>query len=154
MDWTSIILFAVIIFALFWLIMRLRGNVRNPPKLQIAMELISALNDDLKIIHKKQTTPGDLQKFKTGNWKSFQHHLDFLEKEYKEYIEPLKSVFSQMVDYNNKLVEMKINQDSTGHQIDLENLKSEIVLARAGLAKWIQANVHREATRGMFSWRN
>jgi hypothetical protein len=151
MDWRSIVLFAVIIFALFWLIMRLRGNVRNPAKLQMAMDMIAALNDDLKIIRQKETAPEDLKKFKVSNWKLYQMHLDFLEK---EYIEPLKSSFDLMSEYNNKLVQMKINSDTAKPQIDLENLKTVVVKGRAGLAKWIQANVHREATRGLFSWRN
>ena len=151
MDWRSIVLFAVIIFALFWLIMRLRGNVRNPAKLQMAMDMIAALNDDLKIIRQKETAPEDLKKFKVSNWKLYQLHLDFLEK---EYIEPLKSSFDLMTEYNNKLVQMKINSDSAKPQIDLENLKTVVVKGRAGLAKWIQENVNREATRGLFSWRN
>jgi hypothetical protein len=151
MDWKSFVLFAVIIFALFWLIMRLRGSVRNPSKLQMAMDMISALNDDLKIIRQKQTVPDDLKKFKVGNWKVFQDHLDFVEK---EYVEALKSSFSQMAEYNAKLIQMKINSDNTRPQIDLENLKTVVVKARAGLAKWIQENVHREATRGLFSWRS
>jgi hypothetical protein len=151
MDWRSIVLFAVIIFALFWLIMRLRGNVRNPAKLQMAMDMIAALNDDLKIIRQKESAPEDLKKFKVSNWKLYQMHLDFLEK---EYIEPLKSSFDLMTEYNNKLLQMKISSDNAKPQIDLENLKTVVVKGRAGLAKWIQANVSREATRGLFSWRN
>jgi hypothetical protein len=151
MDWRSVVLFVVIIFALFWLIMRLRGSVRNPPKLQMAMDMISAHNDYLRIIRQKESAPEDLKKFKVGNWKVFKDHLDFMDK---EYIEALKSSFSQMTEYNNKLVQMKISTDNSKPQIDLNALKTTAVKARAGLAKWIQENVHREATKGLFSWRN
>jgi hypothetical protein len=151
MDWRSVVIFVVVIFALFWLIMRLRGSVRNPPKLQMAMDMISALNDDLKIIRQKQAAPEDLKKFKVGNWKVFQYHLDFVDK---DYVEALKSSFNQMTEYNTKLIQMKVDSTNSKPQIDLDTLKSAVVKARAGLAKWIQENVHREATRGLFSWRN
>jgi hypothetical protein len=151
MDWRSIVIFAVIIFALFWLIMRLRGNSRNPSKLQMTMDMISALNDDLKLIRQKQAAPEDLKKFKVSNWKFYQMHMDFLEK---EYVEALKSSFDQMTEYNNKLLQMRINADSAKPQVNLDELKTVIVKGRAGLAKWIQENVHREATKGFFSFRN
>jgi hypothetical protein len=151
MDWKSLVLFAVIIFALVWLIMRLRGNVRNPSKLQMAMDMIAALNDDIKIINQKESAAEDLRKFKVSNWKLYQNHLEFLEK---EYVDALKGAFGPMAEYNEKLIQMKIKQDNSKPQIDFETLKPVVVKARAGLAKWIQANVHREATRGLFSWRN
>jgi hypothetical protein len=151
MDVQSIVLFALIIFALFWLIMRLRGNVRNPSKLQTAMDLISAVNEDLKVINLKQTSPEDLKKFRISNWKLYQHHLDFLDK---EYIEAITVSFNSMSDYNQKLIELKISPDNPRPQIDLDSLKTNVVKGRAGLAKWTQENVHREATKGFFSFRN
>jgi hypothetical protein len=151
MDWRSLVIFAVVIFALIWLIMRLRGNVRNPPKLQMSMDMIAALNDDLKLIRTKQEDAANIKKFKTANWKLYQLHLEYLEK---EYIEALKISFDKMSEYNKKLLDMKVNALTEKPQIDLEELKTSIVKGRAGLAKWLQENVHRESTRGMFSWRN
>jgi hypothetical protein len=151
MDWRSMVIFAVVIVALIWLIMRLRGNNRNPAKLQMAMDMISALNDDLKMIRQMQESPTEIKKFKLSNWKLYQEHLDFVEK---DYIEPIKDCFGRMSAYNQKFIENKINGNNTRPEIDLEALKTVVVKARAGLAKWIQENVHREATRGLFSWRN
>ncbi|HSW56936.1 MAG TPA: hypothetical protein VLH15_00880 [Dehalococcoidales bacterium] len=151
MDIGSIVIFIVVIFALFWLVMRLRGNVRNPPKLQMSMEMISALNDDLKFIQRKLNDPADLRMFKIANWKSYQNHLEHIDK---EYVDAVKSCFTQMAEYNEKIKQKKIDPGSETPRIDLEELKKLILKARAGLAKWIQENVHREATRGLFSWRH
>ena len=148
MDWRSIIIIVLILIALVWVIRRLRGHARNPNKLQMAIDMIAALNDDLKIIRQKQTTPEDLKKFKLVNWKVFQDHLDFLDK---ECVEALRSSFDLMSEYNDKLVQMKINLDNSRPQIGLDGLKTDITKARAGLAKWIQENVNREATRSLFS---
>ena len=151
MDVRSILIFAVVIIVLVWLIMRLRGSGHNPPKLQMAMDMISALNDDLKIMRQKEASPEDLKKFKISNWKVYQQHLEFLDK---DYIEAVKNAFNLMQDYNAKLLEMRVKSDNSKPQVDMENLKASAIKARAGLAKWIQENVNREATKGLFSWRN
>jgi hypothetical protein len=151
MDWISIVTIVLVVLALVWIIGRLRGNSRNPNKLQMAMDMISALNDDLKMIRQKETAPADFKKFKVVNWKFYQDHLDFLDK---DCVEALKSSFDQMSEYNKKLAQMNNNSGNSMPQIDLDNLKSSAVKGRAGLAKWIQENVNREATRSLFSWRN
>jgi hypothetical protein len=151
MSITDIVIFAIVIFALVWLIFRLRGNSRNPNKLQMTMDMISSINEDIKILGRKQTNPADLTKFKVPNWKLYKDHLEHLDK---EYIEPVKSTFDQLVGYNEALVQMQIKNESGGPKIDFEELGKVMSKARAGLAKWIQENVHRESTRGMFSWRN
>jgi len=131
--------------------MKLRGNNRNPSKLQMAMDMISALNDDLKLMRRMQESPAEMKKFKLSNWKLYQNHLDFVEK---DYVEPIKDCFNRMAEYNAKVTQNKIDGTSSRPDLDLEALKQVTVKARAGLAKWLQENVHREATRGMFSFRN
>lgn len=151
MGVTDFLVFAIVIFALVWLIFRLRGNSRNPNKLQMTMDMISAINEDMKLLARKQNDPADLTKFKVANWKLYKDHLEHLDK---EYIEPIKSSFDQLSEYNNTLIQMKIKNESGSPKIEIEALSKNMSKARAGLAKWIQENVHRETTRGMFSWRN
>jgi hypothetical protein len=154
MDWKSIVIFVIIVVGLVWLLVRLRGNVRNPPRLRMAMEMISNLNDNLRIIVQKQSDPSFSKKFKIESWKNYQEHLAFLEPEYKEYIEPLRNSFTQMEEYNKTLTPSGSSLGAAPAPIDLDNLKEVTVQARTGLAKWIQDNIQRESTRGFFSFRS
>jgi hypothetical protein len=150
MDWQSVVVLAIVIFALIWLVMRLRGRSRNPGKLQITMGLISNINDDLKILNSKKNNPQNMQKFKVGGWNSYQEHLSFLEP---ETVTALKDTFTVLTDYNTKIEAVRNAPGMPLPEISLDSVRESMIKGRAGLATWIQQNINREATRGMFGWR-
>lgn len=151
MDWQSIVILAIIVFALIWVVTRLKGRPRNPAKLRVAMEIVSNINEDLKLIVQKQSNPDQLKKFKTSSWRAYEEHMDFLTP---ETVAAIKESFTIMEEYNNKLEEKKVITTTKLPDISLENLKETLIKARTGVATWIRENISRESTRGFFSWRN
>jgi hypothetical protein len=151
LDWSLLVIILVVVAAV-WVLVRMRGPGRNPRKLNMAMELISCINDALKRIN---TPPADSKapkKFRIGPWAVYQTHLDFLEPEYKEYVQPIKDSFNLMQEYNNKLIAYKANPSGNPPELPLDTFKENLLQGRAGLAKWIQANINRETTRGFLGW--
>jgi hypothetical protein len=151
MDWQSIVILAIVIFALVWIVTRLKGRARNPSHLRVAMELISNINDDLKLIVQKQANPDLVKKFKINSWRAYQEHLGFLEP---GAIDMIKESFKQMEDYNIKVEESKAVPGTVLPELPLETLKETLIKSRAEVAKWIRDNISRESTRSFFSWRN
>ncbi len=150
MDPLSIVVVALIVIAAVWLLFRLKGASRNPPKLRVAMELISHIDENYKILNQKQSDPKSLKRFKTGSWKSYQEHLDFLEK---GDIEIVTAAFNKLEDYNNKIIASYDTSNPNPPELSFQEMKESLAKARSGLAKWVRENIGRESTRGMFSWR-
>ncbi len=149
-DTTSIIIFVVIVVCLVWLLFRLRGRSRNPPHIQVAMGLISNVNDDLKLLkEKKPDAPLD-KKFKVNGWHAYEFHLDFLDKDTQA---ALKECFPVMVEYNKKLDIAKATFTPSKEELAVDSLFEALRKSREGLAKWIQENISKESTRGIFSWK-
>jgi hypothetical protein len=151
LDW-SLILVVVIVVAAVWVLIRMRGPSRNPRKLNMAMELISCINDALKRVNTPESEAKGPKKFRVGPWKVYQEHLDFLEPEYKEYVQSIKDSFNMMQEYNDKLIAFKTNPSGNPPEYQADKLKENLVQGRVGLAKWIQANINRESTRGFLGW--
>ena len=149
MDALSVVIAVIVVGFLIWAVIRLQRHTTNPPKLQVAMELISNINDDLKILSKKKDDPSSTKKFKTGHWISLQEHLDFLEL---DTVEALKNAFKQMEDYNIG-IDTSLTTAAPLAAFSLESLMVPLIRGRAGLARWIQDNIGKETARGMFSWR-
>ena len=149
MDTVSIVVAVLVVGFLIWAVVRLQRRSVDPPKLQVAMELISNINDDLKILSKKKADPTSAKKFKTGHWSSYQEHLSFLEL---DTVEALKNAFKQMEDYNSG-TDPALPAATSPTTFSPEVLMVPLIRGRAGLARWIQDNIGKETTRGMFSWR-
>jgi hypothetical protein len=75
-----------------------------------------------------------------------------LAPEYKEHIQPIRDSFNLMQEYNAKLEAFKANPTGSPPELSVEPLKENLIQGRVGLAKWIQANINRETTRGFFGW--
>jgi hypothetical protein len=149
MDTLSVVIAVIVVGFLIWAVVRLQRRSTNPPKLQVAMELISHINDDLKILTKKKADPRSAKKFKTGHWSSLQEHLDFLEL---DTVEALKNAFKQMEDYNIG-IDTSLKTAAPPAAFSPESLVGPLIRGRAGLARWVQDNIGKETTRGIFSWR-
>ena len=151
LDW-SVLIFVLIVVAAIWVLVRMRGPNRNPHKLNMAMELISCINDALKKINTQPLENKVFKKFRIGAWKVYQSHLEFLDPEYKEHIQPIRDAFNFMQEYNAKLEAFKANPSGNPPELSIEPLKENLIQGRVGLAKWIQANLNKETTRGFLGF--
>ncbi len=149
MDAFSIVIAVLVVGFLVWALIRLSRRSTNPPKLQLAMELIANINDDIKILTQKKNDPQSLKKFKLGNWSSYKEHLDFIEK---DSVAALDVSFKQMMEYN-AAVDASRTTAAPPPVLETDTLAAPLMKGRAGLATWIRDNIGKESARGIFSWR-
>jgi hypothetical protein len=149
MDTTSLIVIVLVVAFLVWALFRLQRRAVNPPKLQVAMELISIVNENLRLISQKKTDPQNNKKFKVNKWDAYDIHLDFLDK---DAVEALKEAFKQMEEYN-RAIDASTVTATPPQAFSLDSVLNPLSRGRTGLADWIRANIGKESTRGFFSWR-
>ena len=150
MDWQSVVIIFVIIIALFWILFRLKGNIRNPSKLQITVGLITSIDEALKTIHQRKTNPNTVNKFKLSGWKYNIEHLDFLDA---ETVKAIKDSYALLTEYNAKIDEAAITPGATPPDLLSESTWDLLVKSRTGLSAWTRDNITRETVRGTFTWR-
>ncbi len=150
MDWQSLVIIVVIILALFWLLFRLKGNIRNPSKIQVALGLITDIDEVLKNINQRKTATRTVKKFKLSGWKYYIEHLDFLDA---ETVTALKDSFRILTDYNAKIEAAAITPGAPLPEFSSESIWDLLVKSRMGLSAWTRENITRETVRGVFTWR-
>jgi hypothetical protein len=148
-DVVSIVIIILVVVILVWALFKLQRNAINPPKLRVAMELISSVNDDLKMATQKKTDPNNNKKFNTGKWEAYQRHLDFIDK---DSVESLQTAFKQMAEYN-RMIDATSVTDAAPGGFAMDAVLEPLSKGRVGLAKWIQDNIAKESTRGFFGFK-
>jgi hypothetical protein len=139
-DWTSYLIFAVLIIILLWTLTR--GRKRGTPRLQSAIHLISDINDNLKILENRRIDPQSNKKFKTGAWRAYQDRLDFFET---DTLNALKETYTIIDEMNVKIEIAKKSQSlSTLQDLPLEKLKEPMAKSKEGMVKWLKANLQAE----------
>jgi hypothetical protein len=139
-------IFALLVLNIF--IRRWRGE-RTP--LDIAMRLLSDVNQNQKLSESFQYTLS-VKKFKTDNWKRNKDKLDFLD-------EPLRMILDNafsMAEGFNQDIEAAKKHKSTSYLsgVNAEKLKEPLDKSKHRLENWLQANATRQqgttGRRGLF----
>jgi hypothetical protein len=140
-DWSAWIIFAVVIFALFWVLTRGRGRGTNT-RLQTVINAISNVNDNLKIMEMHRINKESTKKFKTLDWDIYKTRLSFLDE---QAADALKTSYSMMNGFNEK-IETARKTKSTGilQEIQIDNLNEPLTKGKQGLAAWLRENINKE----------
>lgn len=150
-NWQSYIIFAVLVLFLLWILTRGRGRSSN--RVQATINLISNVNDNLKIMETHLTNKQSTKKFKTGDWSFHMDKLDFIDQ---SIVDELKKSYFTMNDFNNKIEIARRNKDTVPlAELPIENLKDPLIKGRQGLAKWLRENIQTEMSKhrgGLFGF--
>jgi hypothetical protein len=139
-NWTSYLIFAALIIILLWTLTR--GRKRGTPRLQSAINLISDVNDNLKILENRLINPQSAKKFKMGAWRAYQDRLDFFEA---DTLNALKETYTIISEMNEKIeIARKSQSLSTLQDLPLETLKEPLAKSKEGMVKWLRANLQAE----------
>jgi hypothetical protein len=140
-DWSSWIIFAVVIFALFWVLTRSRSKGTNT-RLQTVINAISNVNDNLRIMEIHRINKESIKKFKTLDWDIYKTRLSFLDE---QTADALKTSYSMMNGFNEK-IETARKTKSTGilQEIQIDNLNELLTKGKQGLAAWLRENINKE----------
>ncbi len=141
-NWSSILIFVLIIGVLLWWLGRRGGGRRGTQKLQAAIGLISNVNDNIKILGIHRAEPQSTKKFRDGSWKVHQDKLDFLDT---ATVNALKETFSLVSDFNEKIgLAKKTKTTATLQELPLDKLNEPLAKSKEGLVQWLKANLQSE----------
>ena len=150
-DWSSWVIFAIIIILAFWLFSRGRRR-SSSPRLQVAINMISIVNDNLKILERHITDKEYTKKFKTVEWNIYKEKLEFLGE---ATVNALNESNTIMTEFNEAIESARKNRNTTLLQgINFEKLREPLSRGKAGLAQWLRVNIQKElpGRGGLFGW--
>jgi hypothetical protein len=149
-DWTSWILLAVVIVALFWILGRGRRRGGTSPNLESAIRLMSNINDNLKIMRMHMADRTSTKKFKTLDWSVFESKAGFLDQ---PTVDALKSSYYTMNELNTKIDDARRTKNTALLQeLPVDKLNEPLTAAQQGVQKWLRDNIQTEMSsrRGIF----
>ncbi len=150
--WTSLVIFVILIIFLLWVWSRWKGKGRGTSRLQSAINMISDVNENLKLMEQRRVNPQLTKKFKTGAWNAYQDKLDYLEP---ETVTSLKETFTLINEFNTEIeIAKKSSSADTLQTMPLDKLKEPLDKSKEGLVKWLRANIQSEtiSRRGLWGF--
>ena len=151
-NMTGYIIFAVLIIVLIWVWSRWRHRGGGTSRLQSAINMISDVNENLKLLEQRRINPQSTRKFKTGAWRAYQDKMDYLEP---ETFTSLKDSFTLIEEMNAEIeVARKSNSTDSLRDIPLDKLRDPLTRSKQGLVKWLRENLQSESInrRGLFGF--
>ena len=139
-TFTSLI--PIVIFILLGVLFRKRKKTGGGTQQDIAFNLLTEVEQNLKIADSYSTDWQIRKKFKTANWNSNRNKIDFFEQRLQDN---LHRAFSLAEEYNLRIDESKRHK-STSYLAGIEpgKLVEPLTRSKEGLNEWLQTNLNIE----------
>lgn len=139
-DWTLWIFFLLIAALLVWNFTRRRKS--GSMNLDIAMGILSNVEDCIRMIEIRLADPQSTMKFQNASWRAFNKKIDFLGP---ELVAVLNEAFGMVDEFNQRIdTARKAKMLSTLQDLPVEKLKAPMHKAKEGLASWIKTGYQNE----------
>jgi hypothetical protein len=141
-EWTQYIFIALIIAYFIWRMSR-RSKRSGNTNLDIAADVLSNVNDNLKIVEERASNWGSKKKFQTASWNRSKEKVGFLGT---ELVSKLNESFALAEDFNSRIDSARKNNImSTLQDMPLDRLREPLTKSKEGLVAWLQTNYQSEA---------
>lgn len=140
MDWQSLVIFIVVVMALFYFTGRRRR--RDQPRLTTALDAIQNVNEDMRILELHTADRQNTKKFRNGGLADADNRLNFLDAATLTAIKESYAItneFNQRIDMAKKAKTPAILQD-----LPLDKLAEPLNKSKAGLVTWLKDNPQAE----------
>jgi len=135
-DWIWWVVLILIAAWLVWSITRRRKS--GSMNLDIAMGILSNVEDCIRMIEIRKADPQSKYKFQNASWKAFNKRLDFLSP---ELVAVLNEAFGLVDEFNQRIdLARKTKTLSSLEDLPVEKLKAPMYKAKEGLAAWMKTS--------------
>jgi hypothetical protein len=140
-NWQSIIIFAIVVVALFYITGRSRR--RETPRLAMALNAMSNVNDNMQVLRMHLADRQNTKKFKNNALSEPAERLNFLDA---ETLTALKETYSLTVEFNQKIEDArKAQAPSTLQDLPFDKMIDPLNKSKAGLVSWYNGNRQSES---------
>jgi hypothetical protein len=135
-DWVIWVILLLFIGIFVWSFTRRRAS--GGMNLDIALGVLSNVEDCLRTIEVRLADPQSKQKFQNASWKVFNKKLDFLKP---ETILALNQAFTMVDEFNQRIdTARKSKMMGTLQDMPVDKLKAPMLKAREGLSAYVKGN--------------
>ncbi len=140
MEWQSLAVFVAIVIILFYVTGRRRR--KESPRLALALNAISNVNDDMRILEIHFAEKQSPKKFKNSALADADDKLSFLDS---TTLSALKETYTLTTDFNHKIDDAKkAKAFSTLQDVPFDKLTDPLNKGKAGLVAWLKTNIQTE----------
>jgi hypothetical protein len=152
-DWSSYLIFAVVIILLIWLYSRTRRKSRpDSNKTHSVISIISLIDENSKIYQKHLADKQSTKKFKTIEWGFYKDRLDYINP---ESVASLNTAFAKMAELNEKIeIALKTKDTAVLQNLSFDELQEPLSKGRQGMVLWLKDDINSQTFKrgGMFGF--